>query len=186
VPERVPDQHPLRHLFERLVRARFFQDLNLYDIEISRYVAGVLTDFTHAEHLYRIRDAQGQTVEAVAEMLVEANPLLEANSFDRERAVRKQIGDFTLFLTGLFPEHVGSRFHVRRVPIDAFIDYVRVGKQSYAVVAAFNLFEYRHEAPLFRRLSDRFELCVHGLNLVKADLEQMEQADYRSADASLN
>lgn len=186
MPQPVPEHHPLRHLFERLVRARFFQDLNLYDVEISRYVAGVLADFTHAEHLYRLRNVRGQTVEAVAEMLLEANPLLEANSFDRERAVRKHIGDFTLFLTGLFPEHVGSRFLIRRVPIDAFVDYVRVGKESYAVVAAFNLFEYRHEAPLFRRLSDRFELCVHGLNLVKADLAQMEQEDYRSAGASLN
>src|SRR5438093_1404595 len=29
------------------------------------------------------------------------------------------------------------------------IDYVAAGKESYAVVAAFNVFEYRHEAPLF-------------------------------------
>ena len=50
------------------------------------------------------------------------------------------------------------------------MDYVAAGKESYAIVAAFNLFEYESEAPLFRRLSAGFEQCVHGLNLVRRDL----------------
>jgi hypothetical protein len=37
-------------------------------------------------------------------MLIESNPMLEARSFDYERKVRKHIGDYTLFLTGLFPK----------------------------------------------------------------------------------
>jgi hypothetical protein len=39
-------------------------------------------------------------------MLIESNPLLEASSFDRERAVRKHVGDYTPFMMGLFPESV--------------------------------------------------------------------------------
>jgi len=39
-------------------------------------------------------------------MLIESNPLLEATSFGREREVRKHVGDYTLFVTGLFPESV--------------------------------------------------------------------------------
>jgi hypothetical protein len=46
-------------------------------------------------------------------------------------------------------------------------------------VASFNLFEYRDEAPLFRRLSDRFEECVFGLNLVKQELEEVQGVAYR-------
>jgi hypothetical protein len=63
---------------------------------------------------------------------------------------------------------------LRPLSIDTFIDYVAAGKESYAVVAAFNLFEYRDEAPLFRRLSDRFEECVFGLNLVKREIEEVQ------------
>src|SRR5207253_10265636 len=44
--------------------------------------------------------------EDVGEMLIESNPLLEATSFGREREVRKHVGDYTLFVTGLFPESV--------------------------------------------------------------------------------
>jgi len=57
------------------------------------------------------------------------------------------------------------------------IDYVRAGKES--VVAAFNLFEYREEAPLFRRLSEQFEQCVFGLNLVKHEIEELQSGSQR-------
>jgi len=87
--------HPLRKLFRELV-TRHFQD----DPNIAEYVCGVLTDFMHVDHLYRIRDACGKRLEEVGEMLIESNPMLEARSFDREREVRMHIGDYTLFLSG--------------------------------------------------------------------------------------
>ena len=87
----------------------------------------------------------------VGEMLVESNPLLDAPSFEREREVRKHIGDYTLFLTGMFPEYVAT-LPRRGLRLDSIIDYVKAGKESYRIVAAFDQFEYRHVAPLFRRL----------------------------------
>ena len=103
----IPREHPLRQLFGELVRRHFVRGVQLHDSDVAEYVTGILTDFTHVDHMYRIRDARGHRVEEVAEMLVESNPLLEASSFDRERAVRKHVGDFTFF-TGLFPEAVAS------------------------------------------------------------------------------
>jgi hypothetical protein len=95
------------------------------------------------------------------------------------------VGDFTLFFTGLFPEAVASLPRLRPLSIDTFIDYVSAGKESYGVVAAFNLFEYRDEAPLFRRLSDRFEECVFGLNLVKREIEEVQAVTYRQLRTGL-
>jgi hypothetical protein len=140
-------------------------------------VAAVLVDFTHADNLYRVRNAAGRRLEAVGEMLLESNPLLGGSSFFYEREVRKHIGDYTLFITGLFPEHL-SRIARRGVSIDAFVDYMRAGKESYEVVAYFDQFEFRDAAPLFRRLSQQFELCVYGLNLVKKELEANQRAWY--------
>jgi hypothetical protein len=178
-------EHPLRQLFGELVRRHFFRGVQLYDPDVTEYVTGVLTDFTHVDHLYRIRNARGRRIEEVAEMLVESNPLLEASSFDREREVRKHVGDYTLFFTGLFPEAVASLPRLRPLSIDTFVDYVSAGKESYAVVAAFNRFEYRQEAPLFRRLSDRFEECVFGLNLVKREIEELQGGAYRQLRTEL-
>ena len=39
--------------------------------------------------------------------------------------------------------------------------------------------------PLFRRLSENFELCVYGLNLVRRDLERFQQDYYRRLQATL-
>jgi len=173
----IPRNHPLRALFARLVAQHLFDDVKLRDAHIAGYVTDVLTDFTHVDNLYRIRNAHGRRLEDVGEMLIESNPLLGASSFDRERAVRKHIGDYTLFFLGLFPESLTQR--ARRLRLDAFVDYVKAGKESYFIVAAFDQFEYRGEAPLFRKLSDNFELCVYGLNLVKRDLARYQRDYYQ-------
>ncbi len=146
---------------------------------MSAYIAGLLTDFVSAESLYRIRNSRGKRLEEVGEMLIESNPLLDGSSFLREREVRKHVGDYTLFLTGLFPEYVAA-LPRRGLRLDSLIDYVKAGKESYRIVAAFDQFEYRGVAPLFRRLSEQFEYCVFGLNRVKNDLEALREEGYRA------
>jgi hypothetical protein len=169
-------KHPLRKLFAELIHKHLVGAARLDDPQIAGYVADLLVTFTHANNLYRIRDARGRRLEEVSEMLIASNPLLEGRSFDYEREVRKHIGDYTLFLTGLFPEYVARI--ARKGRMDALIDYLKAGKESYRVVAAFDQFEYRSVAPLFRKLSEQFELCVYSLNLVKEDLARQQAAAY--------
>lgn len=161
-----------------LIEKRLLGTAQLDDHHLAHYVAGLLVDFCHADNMYRIRDTKGKRLEDVGEMLIASHPLLEGRSFIYEREVRKHIGDYTLFLMGLFPEYI-SRIHRKRIGVDSFIDYMKAGKESYSIVAAFNQFEFRNEAPLFRRLADRFELCVFGLNLVKQDLADRQNSAYR-------
>ena len=141
-------------------------------------------DFTHADALYRLRNASGKRLEEVGDMLIESNPLLEGRSFFYEREVRKHIGDYTLFIAGLFPEYL-SRLAKRGTGIDVFVDYLRAGKESYGVVASFDQFEFRDAAPLFRRLSRQFELCVFGLNLAKQELEANQRAWYHGLRSAI-
>jgi hypothetical protein len=117
---------------------------------------------------------------------VESNPLLDASSFEREREVRKHVGDYTLFMTGLFPESVARTRQRQQPRVDAFVDFVQAGKESYAIVSSFNQFEYREEAPVFRRLSENFELCVVGLNLVKQELEEFQRESYQRLKETLD
>lgn len=92
----------LRRFFENLVWHHFFEDIHLEDPSVALYVTDVLADFAHTDNLYRVRNSLGRRLEDVGEMLIESNPILEARSFDRERAVRKHVGDFTLFFDGCF------------------------------------------------------------------------------------
>ena len=180
----VARDHPLRRLFTELVSRRLYWDAGLRDPSVAEYVSALLTEFARAENLYRIRNARGKRLEEVGEMLIESNPLLEARSFDREREVRKHVGDYTLFLAGLFPEYVAA-LPRRGIRLDSFIDYLRAGKESYRIVSFFDQFEYKDEAPLFRRLSEQFETCVYCLNLVKDDLRSFQQDYYQRLKTSL-
>jgi hypothetical protein len=154
---RISANHPLRQLFGRLVSKELSADP-----EVAAYVSNLLIDFVHVDHLYRIRNCRGKRLEDVGEMLVESNPLLDARSFQREREVRKHIGDYTLFLAGMFREYLGT-LPRRGLRLDSIIDYVKAGKESYRVVSAFDQFEYRQVASLFRRLAESFEYCLYGL-----------------------
>lgn len=94
-----------------------------------------------------------------------------ADSLDRERSVRKHIGDFTLFFTGMFPEHIRNRRNWWR--LDRWLDWIETGKESYRIVGEYNLGPYADEAALYRRLADHFDFMVVGLNFVKKDLDTM-------------
>jgi hypothetical protein len=171
---RISPNHPLRRLFADLITREIPGDP-----EVAAYVSDLLIDFVHVDNLYRIRNCRGKRLEDVGEMLLESNPVLDAPSFDREREVRKHIGDYTLFLTGMFPEYVAT-LPRRGLRLDSLVDYVKAGKESYRIVGAFDQFEYRHVALLFRRLAEQFEYCMHGLNRVKCDLEALREAQYQS------
>ena len=176
--ERISAGHPLRLLFSDLVRKE------LSGPEVAAYVANLLVDFVDVDRLSRIRNCRGKRLEEVGEMLAESDPLREGGSFERERAIRKHIGDYTLFLSGMFPEYVAG-LPRRGLRLDSLVDYVQAGKESYRIVAAFDQFEYRRVAPLFRQLAAEFEFCVYGLNRVKSGLDAMRAEPYRAWQRSL-
>ena len=178
----VPENHALREFFLVMVEKQYRQEVGLRDGEISAYVANLLADFCEAGELYKLRDAEGRSLTDVGEMLVEADPVYgPAPSFDRERQVRKHIGDFTLFFTGMFPESL-NHHRMRRQRLESLVDFVKAGKESYYVVSKFEHFEYAKVAPLFARLSREFERCVYGLNLVKTELDVMQHPIARRAN----
>ncbi len=170
----VPENHPLQELFTELIHHHFDRDIGLRDPEVQDYISNVLTEFCEYEQLFKIRNAQGHRLNDVGEMLLEADPIYgEAPSFDRERQVRKHIGDYVLFFSGMFPESI-NHFRLRRQRLENFVDLIKAGKESYFIVSKFDQFEYAKLSPLFGKLAREFESCVYGLNLVKSDLDEMQ------------
>lgn len=178
----IPESHPLRAFFQERVQEHFHNELGLRDQEMQFYVANILAEFCDTEQLYKIRDGAGRPLHDVGEMLIESEPVYgPAPSFDRERQVRKHIGDYTLFFTGMFPESI-NHLRLRRHRLENFVDWMRAGKESYFIVSTFEHFEYAKVAPLFARLSHEFEACVYGLNRVKNDLRESQYAIVRKAE----
>ena len=170
----IPESHPLRDFFVELVNRHYSDELGMRDPEVNGYVANMLAEFCELDQLFKVRNAAGKPLNDVGEMLLESDPVYgPAPCFDRERQVRKHIGDFTLFFTGMFPETI-NHLRMRRQRLENFVDFMKAGKESYYIVSKFEHFEYAKVAPLFRRMSQEFERLVYGLNQVKNDLQEMQ------------
>ncbi len=181
----ISESNPLRRLFTEMVGLHFEQDVGLRDQQLQAYVANLLTEFCDTRELYKIQNAAGRPLHDVGEMLLESDPIYgEAPGFDRERQVRKHIGDYTLFFAGMFPESI-NRFRLRRRRLESFIDLVKAGKESYYIVSQFSQFEGAKVAPLFAKLSREFEVCVFGLNMVKNELRARQHAIFDRSDELL-
>jgi len=177
----IPESHSLNRLFGELIHHHFDHDIGLRDSEVQDYVVNMLSEFCEMEQMLKIRNSNQRPLDDVGEMLLETDPIYgPAPSFDRERQVRKHIGDYTLFLAGMFPESI-NHFRLRRQRLENFVDFIKAGKESYFIVSKFDQFEYARLAPLFGKLSHEFESCVYGLNLVKGDLDEMQHPITRQA-----
>ena len=170
----IPESHPLRKLFQELVGRHYAEEIGIRDPQVVAYVSHLLTEFCESDQLFKIHDPADRPLTDLGEMLLESDPVYgPAPSFDRERQVRKHIGDYALFFAGMFPESI-NHFRLRRHRTENFVDWIKAGKESYYIVSKFEHFEYAKVAPLFANLSQNFEQCVYGLNLVKNELQEMQ------------
>lgn len=159
----------LRELFTGVVEHCFTAYTPVHDPVVTDYVAGILTEFTKTECLYPLRDAEGHPIRELSGMLAASDPVHGlACSFDEERKVRKHIGDFALFSTGMYPDSTH-----KYAADSTFAELVATGKESYYIVSQFDLFEYEREANLFARLAEQFDTCRFGLSKVREELTRL-------------
>ena len=150
---------PLRSFFRRLAQ-RTFDELGLFDAQIVDYLSGVLAEFAHADKLYPLRSVTGSRLDTLADILImwqaqdsRADPLL------RQRALRQYLGDYTLFMSGLFRAYVESR--------GALDLYLQTGSDSYQKVSEFDVALYRTGFLLFQELSKKFEYYSGALDYMR-------------------
>jgi hypothetical protein len=162
-----PD-HPLRRLFAGLTEHAFIESLGVADPPLTDYLSGLLSRFIHMDAVYRLKDAAGKKLEEVVEMVAEAEAMPPEGRTRRE--IHRQIGDFALFWTGVYPEALKKLRSVYTK--DHFVDYCAQGKRSYFIASTFEGEDYRDEAPVLRRLSEAFELCAYGLTQVRREWQR--------------
>lgn len=162
---------PLYRFFAGLAESTFQSRLGVADPRLVDYITELLVRFVRCDAIYSIRNLSGQRLQEVAEMLVEA----EARMGDARREVHRQIGDFTLFWTGVYPEAL-KRLQSPSAK-DHLIDYCTQGKRAYYIASTMRNEENREECEILERLSHDFELCVYGLGEVRREWERRDDGD---------
>jgi hypothetical protein len=151
----------LRSYFDRAIRASF-ADLALADEPAGAYLSDLLVRFVRTEALHP-RGATVPGLETVVDMLLETQRVWQDDTPwfhpERELAVRRHIGDYTLFMTGLFRERVERAAGVRY-----FVDQ---GTRAYRFVSEHERARARPAAPPYRRLAERFESFAGALDYAR-------------------
>lgn len=185
----VSEGHPLRALFREATGWAFrqgsFPAPEARDARLQSYLADqILARFLHVDQLYRIRDARGRPLADVAEMLLEGETPGVSGDL-RALGVQRHVGDYTLFILGLFPEsldrirrdwrrkdsvmmQVGGLVVPFRDPGDY---YLQAGRRAYEQAAEIGREQGVPEAPVFAQLARHFSTYSQVMNLVRMYLD---------------
>ena len=177
--ESVGDHHPLRRLFGGLVEQAFCCEVGMCEPALTDYVSELLVSFIHVDRLQVLRNAIDRKPEQVAAMLAVTSDEAPGSTTDRDRLMYRHIGDFTLFWAGVYPEQLKL---ARRNQADVLLNYVSQGKRSYAIVSELASDDDRPPARLFRLLSEDFEYCLYGLNLVRRSWEKAASTHFAGGE----
>jgi hypothetical protein len=122
----------------------------------------MLTRFARTENLYP-RGTAMPRLETVVDMLLEIQHRWDDESADfgpeHEVNVRRHIGDYTLFMTGVFPERV------QRTSSMSY--YVSEGKRAYRFVSEHDRARGSRAPAPYRRLAERFEGYMRALDYAR-------------------
>jgi hypothetical protein len=158
----------VERFFAGLTEQTFQTLLGVVDPPLTDYLSRLLVRCVRSEQLDRLRRPDGRQVEGVAQMQLEA----EERIGDARRAAHRQIGDFTLFWAGLYPEALRRS----RNAFGRFEDYCQYGKRSYFIAATIPTEPEDGDAPgdVLERLSTQFEMCAYGLRELRREWERRD------------
>jgi hypothetical protein len=149
----------LKGFFLHVVRKSFSQ-LGVGDQQIAEYVAAVLADFSRSDRWLRIRGGDGRRLASVVEMLLAQSEMTsEEARIQGERELRKYVGDYTLFMSGLFRRYVERGGYLSY--------YLEEGARSYRTVSELDVSLYNPGFLMFEELSKGFEHYSGALDFMR-------------------
>jgi hypothetical protein len=151
--------------------------LGVADTQLIDYLTDLLDAFVRCDQPQAVRRSSGQPALDVSSMMAEADRRVGL----ARREFHRQIGDFTLFWAGMYPESL--RQVAGPVPMDVFVDYCQHGKRAYSIASEIEVETDQASSDLLRRLSDQYDLCAYGLREIRREWEG--GGEDRSASGSL-
>jgi hypothetical protein len=150
----------LKGFFLELVD-RSFHQLGVGDQQVADYVATVLAEFSRADRWLQLRGADGRRLTSVVEIMLTHLGVVadEAARVQGERQLRKYVGDYTLFMSGLFRRFVERGGYLSY--------YIEEGARSYRAVSQLDVSLYNPGFLMFEELSNSFERYSGALDFMR-------------------
>lgn len=146
------------HCYFYLLVRQVLRRAGIEDRRLADYVAEVLAGFLRDEHTTPLRDDEGRPLRYVFEMLAAMQ-----TADDRQRFhILAHLGNHTLFVTGLFPEHLRRQTHRRGAPGLAY--YEGMGRSSFKAASDHRLAGRYDLDRVLADLSENFGEVRRALN----------------------
>lgn len=146
-----------RFYFYVLVR-HVFKRSDIQDRAVADYVAELLSDFVRAERSRCVVPGQPNPLDYFFEMLAALQTVDDRTQF----CIRAHIGNYSLFLSGVFPERIRFRAEKRGFPDLKY--YEAVGRSQFRVASDHRLAQRYELSGIFNTLAERFETTRLALN----------------------
>lgn len=152
--------HASLPLFAYVVVRHALRRVQEHDRGISDYVASIIVHFAMREHAHRISAADDEFYDTVAALLAD----VDHGDATRRFLVRTHLGNYALWLGGMFPDHVEERRARRGGPDLEYYD--EMGQRGFALAAQHRLAKQYGMDALFEATSERFPRIRAALNQV--------------------
>lgn len=147
-------------LFAYVVVRQAMRSVGEEDRVLADYVASLLLHFGLGQRATRVAESDDEVYDTLAELLAAA----EGPDPQRAFLVRAHLGNYALWLSGVFPEYIASR-HWRRGAPD--LDYFEtMGRRGYEMAAGHRLAAEHGLTALYGAAAERFPLLRVALNRV--------------------
>lgn len=145
--------------FSVLLRRSLVDRRILGDGRVINYIANLLSLFVKTDRLYRIHRHDEQTHQYLTDMIQEA-----ANADARRQfLIYSHIGNYSLYVTGLFPQSIEYRLRYKHRPVNTQF-YIDFGREYYERASAHAIAREYELDEVFFRLSIMFEVYKEALN----------------------
>lgn len=146
-------------LFSVLVRRSLVDNRIIGDKKVINYIANLLSLFVSKDRAYRIARGDQYTHSYITDMIQEAQSVDSRRQF----LIYSHIGNYSLFLTGIFPQYIEYRYKYKKRPVNTQF-YVDFGKTYYELASEHALAREYELNEVFLRLSMMFEVYKNALN----------------------
>lgn len=139
------------------------KETGLRDRRLSDYLASLLETFSRTARLKSPGAAEGNPIQYLSDMLLALQHASPVQTF----LLRAHVGNYSLFLSGIFPETVQSR-HKRGAP--DFSYYEEMGRMNYRVVASHAVARSADLSDIYAALAEQFHDVRLALNRLSDSL----------------
>ena len=152
--------HASLPMFVYVVVRHSLRELGESERAVADYVSSVVVHFASHDRAWRIALQDDETYDTLGALLQDTSHGDATRTF----LARQHLANYSLWLSGLFPEHVTLKKWRRGGPDLSYYD--EMGRQGFLLAAEHRLADGTGLRPLFARAADEFPLIRQALNRV--------------------